>query len=73
MLPAEPVVTLYLSLSTSRDIHVLLEKDSNKQGKIEEAEATRVTVPEFVASVRAKKTTEKLVLIGKNSSAETAL
>jgi hypothetical protein len=51
----------------------LLAKDSNKQGKIEEAEATRVTVPEFVASLRARKTTEKLVLIGKNSSAQTAL
>jgi hypothetical protein len=48
-------------------------KNSNKQGKIQEAKAARVTVLEFIATVGAKKTTEKLVLIGKDSSAETTL
>jgi hypothetical protein len=59
-----------LSPSTFRGI---LLKNSSKQGKIEEAKAARVTVPEFIASVGAKKTTEKLVLIGKDSSAQTTL
>jgi ABC-type methionine transport system permease subunit len=68
--PAEPMVTLDLSASSFRAI---LLKNSNKQGKIQEAKAAGVTVLEFIATVGVKETTENLVLIGKDSSPETTL